>query len=118
MEQKHLLLLGGILLIIVCALFTFTVYYMRCQPVIHVTAGCPNIPASKYTDTPVGKCLLECDQNSDACYNRCNAKDDLCIGNCYQQKAACYMQCLSSNATESFTPPTSDCASCKGPPPS
>ena len=67
------------------------------------TIKCPDIPSSQYTHTPVGACLLKCDQASDICYRNCNPNDEECIRDCYQIKAHCYMQCVGKQSE------TTDC---------
>ena len=71
-----------------------------CQPQVHVYPGCPNIPSSQYTDTPSGRCLLDCDKYSDSCYQECN-KEENCVRRCYQIKAQCYMHCLGQQVQSS-----------------
>jgi len=79
--------------IVATAVIAVLLSYLKknCNPIVQVS--CPNIPSAQYTDTPVGRCLLECDQYSDDCYQNCNKNED-CIRQCYQLKAHCYMRCL------------------------
>ena len=59
-----------------------------------VITGCPDIPSVQCADTPIGRCLLICDQKSDACYSNCDPNNTKCISKCYKGKAQCYKSCL------------------------
>ena len=83
-----------VLAVIVAATIIIITVLLKKSCVVQVYPSCPNIPSSQYTNTPTGKCLLDCDQYSDDCYQKCDPKDEDCIGQCYQLKAHCYMSCL------------------------
>ncbi|KKM03059.1 hypothetical protein LCGC14_1778210 [marine sediment metagenome] len=99
MDKQNYVVIVAVIAAAVVVIVGLVVWYLRknCQPM-----SCPNVPASQYTDTPTGVCLLDCDQYSDVCYCNCNPKDEDCIRRCYQMKANCYIKCL-GNQQERFS---------------
>jgi hypothetical protein len=71
--------------------------------------SCPNITADQNATTPLGKCLLKCDNENDSCYKNCNGNES-CIATCYKIKTACYTNCLGP-LKETFI--ASSCTDCQ-----
>ena len=101
MDKNYVLILAVVVATAIVIIAVLIHHLKRnCNPIVQLS--CPNIPSSKYTDTPSGVCLLGCDQYSDVCYQNCDPRDESCIRRCYQIKAQCYMDCLGPQQ-ENFT---------------
>ena len=87
--RDHTLIIVAIIAATAVIIFVFK----RSCPMVQGCPSCPTVSSSQYANTPVGLCLLDCDQYSDVYYRNCN-KDEECIRRCYEIKTKCYMDCL------------------------
>ena len=106
MQSRELFLILVITILILLLIILWLVFGKKGIDCSH----CPETTAEQNAVTPMGKCLLHCDQQNDKCYENC-AGNDACIRNCYQQKTDCYINCLGPQK-EDFNA-SSHCVNCK-----